>query len=86
MSVADKLAGWGIVEVIGAFRGAVVHQESRHELSRPGKPPHDVVEVTVVKRRSSFTSECLDCGPAPHVSPDDHAIAVCLRCGRDKWL
>jgi hypothetical protein len=74
--VAERLAEWGIVEVIGDFRGAKIEQTHRIQPAI----------VTHVKRRPSFTDECLDCGPSPHVCPDDHTIAVCLRCGRDRWL
>lgn len=73
--VAEQLRGWGIVEVLGDYRGARIEQEIHFEQT-----------VTVERRRSSFTVECLDCGPAPHVTPDDQAIGVCLRCGRDQWL
>jgi hypothetical protein len=69
----ERLRRWGIVEVFDDYRGAVIEQPERHE-------------VTVIRRRVSFTVDCADCGPSEHVSPDDHTVAVCLRCGRDRWL
>lgn len=72
-SLDDRLRQWGIVEVIESGRGAVIESQVR-------------AEVTLVKRRVSFTAECLDCGSSEHVAIDDHAVAVCLRCGRDRWL
>ena len=75
--VKARLADWGITEIVDDYRGAKIRQTSTITSAST---------ITHVKTRSSFTSECLDCGPAPHVSPDDHAVGVCLRCGRDKWL
>lgn len=75
----ERLAGWGIVGVIGDYRGARIETEARIERT-------EQATVTLIKRRPSFTVDCLDCGPAPHVSPDDASIGVCLRCGRDRWL
>lgn len=70
---AARLSSWGITSIIGDYRGAVLEVPVR-------------AEVTVIRRRPSFTVDCLDCGPSPHVSVDDHSAAVCLRCGRDRWL
>jgi hypothetical protein len=84
--VAERLAWWGITGVFGDFRGAQVEQTMRIDRGAPGRPPTEHEQVTIIKQRPSFTVECLDCGPSPHVTPDDAAIAVCLRCGRDRWL
>jgi hypothetical protein len=73
----ERLQRWGIVEVFDDRRGAVIETEVR--VDEPAR-------VQIVKRRASFTVDCLDCGPSEHVSPDDASFAVCLRCGRDRWL
>jgi hypothetical protein len=74
---STRLRGWGITSVFDDLRGAEIQTEARVETT---------ARVVVVKRRASFTVDCLECGPSPHVSPDDHAVAVCLRCGLDRWL
>lgn len=79
-TLEERLRVWGIVEVFDDYRGARLDQIVRVEAG-----PVDA-RVTIEKSRASFTVTCLDCGPSPHVSPDDHSIAVCLRCGRDMWL
>ena len=69
----NRLRRWGIIDVWHDQRGAIIETQAR-------------AEVMLRKPRASFTAECLDCGESPHVTIDDHAIAVCLRCGRDRWL
>ena len=76
VELAERLERWGIVEVFDDLRGAVIETVVITEPAR----------VTVEKKRASFTVECLDCGPSEHISPDDHGFAICLRCGRDRWL
>jgi hypothetical protein len=83
--VKAALALWGIVEVLGDYRGARIEQKTLITV-RGEDGCATQAEVTQEKRRHSFTAQCLDCGSAPHVSPDDASIAVCLRCGRDRWL
>jgi hypothetical protein len=73
LTPSARLAMWGITEIIGDYRGAVLEVPVRKE-------------VTIIRRRQSFTAQCLDCGPSEHVSVDDASAAVCLRCGRDRWL
>ena len=68
-----------------AFWGLLLFDDRRGAKIEWGERRGDVT-VTVTKSRASFTVECLDCGPSEHVSPDDHTIAICLRCGRDRWL
>lgn len=89
MNKADKLKRWGIVAVFDDLRGAEI--EWPIKLYGPSADPllpfsDAAPHATILRRRASFTVDCLDCGPSEHVSPDDHGFAVCLRCGRDRWL
>lgn len=83
----ERLFSWGIRAVIGDRRGAVIVSSELELDPVLGVIPAPGARVRVVRRRASFTVECLDCGPSEHVAPDDDStFAVCLRCGRDRWL
>jgi hypothetical protein len=82
MSVDERLARWGIREVFDDRRGCLI-ETTVVDVALRGTARGS---VTLLKRRASFTVDCLDCGPSEHVSPDDANVAVCLRCGRDRWL
>lgn len=74
----ERLRCWGIYP-FADFRGAVIE---RAVITGRGYG-----RVVVQARRPSFTVECFDCGPSEHVAPDDDgSFAVCLHCGRDRWL